>query len=89
MKTLQLSIRGCPEDVHQALKQRAQRNRRSLSKEALTVLEEQAQSEKPVTCHEWAKRLRKARRLLTEAEHKELGEAIEKGIQLMRREHLR
>jgi ribosome-binding protein aMBF1 (putative translation factor) len=89
VKTLQLSIRGCPPKVHEALKQQARQNRRSLNKEALTWLEKEAREQKPVTGKEWAKRLREAQSLLTESEHKELAKDIQKGISLMRRENLR
>jgi plasmid stability protein len=85
---MQLSIRGCPDVVHQALRQKARQNRRSLNKEALTWLEKEAQSQKPVTGRELAERMRKARKLMTEAEHKAFAEDIEKAVQLMRREHL-
>jgi len=85
---MQLSIRGCPDQVHQALKRRAQSNRRSLNNELLVSLERDAQAEKPVTGKELAERLRKARKILTEKEHKQFGEDIERGVKLMRREHL-
>jgi plasmid stability protein len=86
---MQLSIRGCPDQVHQALKRRAQSNRRSLNNELLVSLEREAQAEKPVTGAEWAARLRKARKILTEKEHSQLAEDIEAGRKLMNREHLR
>jgi hypothetical protein len=86
---MQLSIRGCPDDVHRTLKQSAQQNRRSLGKEALTWLEKEAQARKPVTGRQWAERLRKARKLLTEKEHSELAEDIQSSRRAMNREHLR
>ena len=89
MKTVPLSIRRCPEQVHRALKQKAQLNRRSLNAEALTWLEREAQEQKPVLGAEWAERLRKARHLLSEKEHKELAADIETARKLMNREHLR
>jgi len=42
MKTVPLTIRRCPTEVHQALKSKAKSNRRSLNNEALTWLEKQA-----------------------------------------------
>ena len=47
------------------------------------VLKEERET--PVTGVQWAHRLRRARRLLTEKEHRELAEDIERGIELMRR----
>ena|SRR5437773_8421997 len=89
VKTMQLSIRDCPDHVRRTLKQSAQQNRRSLAKEALTWLEKEAQARKPVTGRQWAERLRKARKLLTEKEHSELAKDIQTSRRLMNREHLR
>jgi hypothetical protein len=89
MKTVQISIRDCPEHVHQAIRRSAQQNRRSLNKEALTWLEREARTEKAVTGAQWADRLRQARKLLTEKEHAQLAEDIQTARKLMNREHLR
>jgi len=83
---MQLSIRGCPSEVHRALKQSAKANRRSLSAEILTKLAERA--ERPLTARELAQNLRKARKVMTEKEHREFAEDIQRGIELMRRERL-
>jgi plasmid stability protein len=84
MKATPLTIRGCPDGVHQALKARARANRRSLSKELLTVLEREAEERPPLKGAEVAKRMREARKLMTETEHREFAEDIERGIRLMR-----
>jgi len=89
MKTMQLSIRRCPPEVHQALKKRAGANRRSLNSEALTWLEREAQRESPITARDLAMNLRRARKLMSEAEHKAFAQDIEQGVRLMRRERLR
>jgi plasmid stability protein len=87
VKTTALTVRRCPEEVHQALKRKAKSNHRSLNAEMLTLLEKDAE-QKPVTLAEWGDRLRKARKLMTEAEHKEFAADIEKARKLMNREHL-
>jgi plasmid stability protein len=84
MKTPPLTIPGCPDKVHQALKARARANRRSLSKEVLTVLEREAEEPPALKGAEVAKRMREARKLMTEKEHREFAEDIERGIRLMR-----
>ena len=86
---MQLSIRGCPEHVHRTLKKSAKQNRRSLGNEALTWLEREAQARAPVTGKQWAEQLRKARKLLSQKEHRELADDIQTGRRLMNREHLR
>ncbi len=83
-----LSNRRCPSQGHEALKKRAKANHRSLNGEPLTWLERESDQEQPVSCAVLAERLREFRKLLTEEEHKALGRAIERGIKLMRREHL-
>lgn len=88
MKTLPLTIRGCPEEVHKILKKRAAANRRSLNAEALIWLENEANRQKGVTGRELAERLRNARKLMTEKEHREFAADIEKARKLMNREHL-
>jgi plasmid stability protein len=84
MNTTPLTIRGCPDGVHQALKAKARANRRSLSKEVLTVLEREAEEPPALKGAEIAKRMREARKLMTEKEHREFAEDIERGIGLMR-----
>jgi hypothetical protein len=75
------------------LKSKAKSNRRSLNNEALTWLEKQA-SEKPaekppvVTGRQAAKILRQASKLMTPAEHREFGTAIESYTRKLRRERL-
>lgn len=88
MKVVPLTIRRCPAEVHQALKKNAQDNHRSLNAEVLTVLEREAQTQEPLTGVEWARRLRKARKLLSEPEHRELAQDIERGANLVRHERL-
>jgi plasmid stability protein len=93
MKTVPLTIRRCPADVHRVLKSRAKSNRRSLNNEALTWLEKQASektAEKPaiVTGQQAAKILRKASKLMSPAEHRELGQDIETHTKKLRRERL-
>lgn len=87
MKTVPLTVRRCPALVHQALKDRAQANKRSLNNEMLAVLEDAAE-EKPVTGRELAKRLKTYWKSMTPQEHREYAEAVQRGIQLMRRERL-
>ena len=87
MKTVPLTVRRCPAQVHKALKVRARANHRSLNGEILARLEKEA-IEAPITGLEAAQRMRKARKLLTETEHKAFGEDIERGLKLMRRERL-
>lgn len=89
MKTLPLTIRGCPDRVHRVLKARAAANRRSLNAEALVWLEKEAQAQSVMTGREWAQRLRQARKVMSEAEHRKLGKDIETARKLMNREHLR
>ena len=91
MKTMPLTVRRCPEDVHRALRKIARENRRSLNNEALFWLERQAEETsqtKPMPALEAAKRLRAWSKQLTRKEHRALAESIERGAALMRREHL-
>ena len=85
------TIRRCPAQVHQALKSKS--NRRSLNSEALTWLEKRSgekTSEKPtsVTGRQAAKILRQASKLMSSAEHRELGRDIEAYAKKLRRERL-
>ena len=84
MKTTPLTIRGCPDSVHQALKARAQANHRSLSKEVLAVLERETEEPPALKGAEVARRMREAHKLMTAEEHQEFAEDIERGIRLMR-----
>lgn len=93
MKTVPLTIRRCPAQVHQALKSKAKSNRRSLNSEALTWLEKHANektAEKPVavTGRQAAKILRRASKLMSPADHRELGRDIEAYAKKLRRERL-
>jgi hypothetical protein len=88
MKTMQLSIRGCPENVHRVLQQKAKQNRRSLNNEILTWLEKEAQRQTPVTGRELAKNMRRAQKMLTKKEQQQWAEDIETARKLMNREHL-
>jgi plasmid stability protein len=92
VKTVPLTIRRCPAEVHQALKSKAKTNRRSLNNEALTWLENQAseKTQEPliVTGRQAAKILRRASKLMTRAEHRELGHDLETYAKKLRRERL-
>lgn len=86
-----MTMRGCPEPVHEALKKSAKANRRSLNKETITWLEREAErdaEEQPVSGREFARRLREARKLMTPKEHREFAEAIEEGIKRFAHERL-
>ena len=89
VKTIPLTVRQCPEDLHKALKKSAVINRRSLNKEALTWLDAQAKR-KPrlVTGREAARILREAQKLLTPQEHRQFGEDIETYVKKVRLERL-
>jgi len=89
VKTIPLTVRQCPEDLHKALKKSAVINRRSLNKEALTWLDAQAKR-KPrlVTGREAARILREAQKLLTPQEHRQFGEDIETYLKKVRLERL-
>jgi len=89
MKTVPLTIRRCPEDIHQALKSKAKTNRRSLNNEALTWLDDQARrGHKVVTGREAAQILRKAWKLMTPQEHREFGNDVEAYVKKVRNERL-
>jgi plasmid stability protein len=87
LKKTPLTVRRCPTAVHEALKQSAAANHRSLNGEALTWLERQA-VQKPVTARELAAALRKWHRQFSRKEHLEIAARIEEGRRLMNREHL-
>ena len=84
MKTVPLRIRHDQPGIRKAPKRNV--GRKSLRAKNLRLSIEEGET--PVTCHEWAQRLRTARTVLTEQEHNELGINIEQGIALMRRERL-
>jgi hypothetical protein len=73
--------------LHQTLKKKAKANRRSLNAEVLMLLENVP--EQAITGAQLAENMRKARALMTDKEHKAFAADIERGIALMRREHLR
>jgi plasmid stability protein len=76
MKTVPLTIRRCPEEVHQALKSRAKANKRSLNNEALLLLEQHT-GRKPMTGKDLAEKLRELKRVLSAKELKEIAEHTE------------
>lgn len=84
MKTVQLSIRGCPPQVREALKARAKANHRSLTAEVLNLLEREAEEVPALKGAEVARRMREAWKLMTPKEHREFAEDIERGMELMR-----
>ena len=88
MKAVQLSIRGCPEGVHQALKKSASSNRRSLNREAITWLDQARTKRKVVAGKEAAQILRGAWKLLTPQEHRDLANDIQRYIKKVRRERV-
>ena len=91
MKTVTLTMRGCPKPVHDALKQSAKAHRRSLNQETLTWLQQQAaqeEVERPMSCRELAHLLREFNKGLTTKDRRQLADAIEEGRRRMAREHL-
>jgi plasmid stability protein len=86
MKTVTITMRGCPEPVHAALKQSARTHRRSLNQEALTWLEKQLareQAEPVVTCEEAARILRQANKGITAEDRRQIAEGIEEARRRM------
>jgi hypothetical protein len=91
VKTVTMTMRGCPKPVHEALKKSAKANRRSLNQETLAWLEQQAareEAERPTSCRELAHLLREFNKRLTAEDRRQLAEAIEEGRRRMAREHL-
>lgn len=91
MKTLKktaLTVRRCPTAVHEALKQSATANHRSLNGEALTWLEEQAGRQRVCTGKDLAAALRQFEKLTTPRERREMATRIEQARQRMNNEHL-
>jgi plasmid stability protein len=87
MKIVTMTVRGCPEGVHAALKESARAHRRSLNQEALSWLEKQAE-DRPMSGRELAKWLREFNQGLTMKERLELAEAIEEAGRRMGRGQL-
>jgi Arc-like DNA binding domain len=86
-----MTMRGCPESVHEALKKSAKVNRRSLNKETLTWLEKQLareQAEPAVTGREAARILREANKLLSAEDRRQIADGIEEARRRMNLEHL-
>jgi hypothetical protein len=81
VKTIALTLRGCPPEVHQALKARAKANRRSLNSQALTELEHKEEPVKGISGAEMAKRLRAFKAQFTEKEFAELAELTQEAIE--------
>jgi hypothetical protein len=88
MKTVTMTMRGCPEAVHEALKRSAKVNRRSLNQETISWLERQV-AEVPMSGRELAQRLREFNKGLTVKERLELAESIEEAGRRMGRGQLR
>ena len=88
MKTVPLTVRRCPQELHRTLKKSAVVNHRSLNREALTWLEQQARSEKPMTARQLAVVLGRFEKLLSKADHKAIAKGIEEARRKMANEHL-
>lgn len=88
VKTTPLTVRRCPEDVHQAIKKSAKANNRSLNGETLTWLQHQAGRQQTCTAKELANALRKFEKVTTSAERRQMAEKIEESRQRMNHEHL-
>jgi len=82
-----LTVRCCPPAVHRALKKSARRNHRSLNRETLAWLEQQASS-KIVSAKETAAILRQLQKALSPAERKAMAQSIEEVRRRMANEHL-
>jgi len=87
VKTVPLTIRRCPEQVHRALKSRAKANKRSLNNETLLLLEQQT-GRKPMTGKDLAEKLRELKQVLTAKELKEMAAHTEELRKRMANEHL-
>ncbi len=77
MKRIPLTVRGCPDEVHKALKKSAKANHRSLNGETLHWLEKQCRSERVVTGREAAAILRQFEAATTDKERAQMADAIE------------
>ena len=87
-KKTPLTVRGCPAELHEALKKSADSNRRSLNGEALVWLEREMENAKVITSAELADALERAQKLLTPKEHREVARHIELARKKMAHEHL-
>ncbi len=87
MKTAPLTVRRCPEPVHQMLKKSARVNHRSLNGETLAWLEKQAES-KPVSCAETARILRQLDKQLSPDDRRKWVAGIEAARRKMAHERL-
>lgn len=84
MKSIPLTVRKCPAEVHKALKKSAAANNRSMNGEALVWLQKQAKKEKIVTGKEFAAALRRLDALLTDDDRRQIVRGIEKARRLSR-----
>lgn len=84
VKTIPLTIRKCPPEVHQALKKAAAANNRSLNGETLTWLQKQAKQQKACTGKQLAAALRRADALLNDDDRRQIAKGIEKAIRFGR-----
>jgi plasmid stability protein len=88
VRTIPLTIRGVPEEVHDALKKSAKANRRSLNGETLTWIEKLAGEQKVTTCAEAAEILRRADAVLNPQDRKRIVAGIEESRRKMNTERL-
>ncbi len=88
MKTVPLTVRRCPAEVHQALKKSARANHRSVNGETLTWLEKQASTANVMTGKEVAAVLRRFQKALSRADRIKMAEGIEEARRRMANEHL-
>lgn len=88
MKTIPLTVRRVPQQIHAALKRGAKANHRSLNGETLTWLERQADNQKVVSCAEAADILMEADALLTDEDRKAISAGIEDARRRMNAKHL-
>jgi hypothetical protein len=88
MKTLPLTVRRVPREVHDTLKRSAKINNRSINGETLTWLARQAGMAKVVTCGEVADILESAHAGLTKQDREQIADGIEEARRRMNAEHL-
>ena len=91
MKTVALTMRGCPERAHEALKKSAKANRRSLNSATVIWLEKQAarqEAERPVSARETARSLREINQGLSAEDRKLWADGIAEARKRMANEHL-
>ena len=87
-KKTPLTVRGCSAELHKALKESADANRRSLNGEALTWLERAQGNARVVTSTELADALERAQKLLTPKQHRQIARHIQAARKKMAHEHL-